>query len=165
MTTERISAPIVGDRMALEPIVIRADASLTEAAALMDRRHVHGLPVVDASGSLVGVLSQTDLTRARGTEYLWANWPGLAVRHLMTSPAITVHRSTPLAIAARKMERHRIHRLVVVDDLDETIPIGVLSMTDLVHAIAEETGALTVPAEPATAASPDTGATPGASDA
>ena len=43
--------------------------------------------------------------------------------------------------------------------------IGVLSMTDLVHAIAEETGALTVPAEPATAASPDTGATPGASDA
>ena len=165
MTTERITAPIVGDRMALEPIVIRSDASLTEAASLMDHRRIHGLPVVDASGSLVGVLSQTDLTRARGTEYLWANWPGLAVRHLMTSPAITVHRSTPLAIAARKMERHRIHRLVVVDDLDETIPIGVLSMTDLVHAIAEETGALTVPAEPATAASPDTGATPGASDA
>ena len=100
MTTERIPAPIVGDRMALEPIVIRSDASLTEAAALMDHRHIHGLPVVDASGSLVGVLSQTDLSRARGTEYLWANWPGLAVRHLMTSPAITVHRSTPLAITS-----------------------------------------------------------------
>jgi CBS domain-containing protein len=63
----------------------------------------------------------------------------------MTSPAITVHRSTPLAIAARKMERHRIHRLVVVDDLDESIPIGVLSLTDLVHAIAEETAALAAP--------------------
>ena len=47
--------------MATEPIIIRADASLTEAAELMDRHHVHGLPVVDAAGSLVGVLSQTDL--------------------------------------------------------------------------------------------------------
>jgi CBS domain-containing protein len=168
MTTERITAPIVGDRMALEPIVIRSDASLTEAASLMDHRHIHGLPVVDASGSLVGVLSQTDLTRARGTEYLWANWPGLAVRHLMTSPAITVHRSTPLAIAARKMERHRIHRLVVVDDLDETIPIGVLSMTDLVHAIAEETATLAAdrPATaPADAPTAESGTTPGATDA
>ena len=166
MTTERIPAPIVGDRMALEPIVIRSDASLTEAAALMDHRHIHGLPVVDASGSLVGVLSQTDLSRARGTEYLWANWPGLAVRHLMTSPAITVHRSTPLAIAARKMERHRIHRLVVVDDLDETIPIGLLSMTDLVHAIAEETAVLAAgPATAAPPAFPESGTNPEATDA
>lgn len=163
MTTEHMSAPIVGDRMALEPIVIRSDASLTEAAVLMDRHHIHGLPVVDASGSLVGVLSQTDLARARGTEYLWANWPGLAVRHLMTSPAITVHRSTPLALAARKMERHRIHRLVVVDDLDETIPIGLLSMTDLIHAIAEETAALsTALASPAATESEPA---PGATDA
>lgn len=128
----------VADRMALDPIVIRAEASLTEAASIMDRRHIHGLPVVDTSGSLVGVLSQTDLARARATEYLWTNWPGLAVRHLMTSPAITIHRTAPLAIAARKMERHRIHRLIVVDDVDPTIPIGILSMTDLIHAIAEE---------------------------
>jgi CBS domain-containing protein len=138
MTTEHAYTTTVGERMAVEPIVIRIDASLTSAAALMDRHHIHGVPVVDGSGSLVGVLSQTDLTRARATEYLWVNWPGLAVRHLMTSPAITVHRSTPLTIAARKMERHRIHRLVVVDDHDESIPIGVLSMSDLVHAIAEE---------------------------
>ena len=131
----------VADCMAVEPILVRADASLTEAVGLMDRHHIHGLPVVDAAGSLVGVLSQTDLARARATEYLWSGWPGLAVRHLMTSPAITVKRSTPIVIAARKMERHGIHRLVVVDDADETIPIGVLSMTDLIHAIAEETGA------------------------
>ena len=137
MTTESATLT-VGDRMAVEPIVIRSDASLTEAAALMDHHRIHGLPVVDASGSLVGVLSQTDLARARATEYLWANWPGLAVRHLMTSPAITIGRTVPLAIAARKMERHRIHRLVVVDEVDPSIPIGLLSMTDLIHAIAEE---------------------------
>ena len=129
----------VGDVMALEPIVIRADVPLSEAVLLLERHHVHGLPVVDATGSLVGVLSQTDLLRARSTEFLWAYWPALAVRHLMTSPALTVHRSTPLADAARKMERHHVHRLVVVADDDETLPIGVLSTTDLVRAMAEET--------------------------
>ncbi len=126
----------VGDLMALDPIVVRANASLDEVAELLDRHHISGLPVVDGSGSLVGVVSQTDLVRARSTEYLWTNWPGLAVRHLMTSPAATVHRSTPLAIAAAKMERQHIHRLVVVADDDETLPIGILSMTDLVHSIA-----------------------------
>jgi CBS domain-containing protein len=86
------------------------------------------------------VLSQTDLLRARSTEYLWTNWPGLAVRHLMTSPAITVTRSTPLPLAARTMERRHIHRLVVVADDDETVPIGILSVTDVIHAIAMGVG-------------------------
>jgi CBS domain-containing protein len=132
---------LVADHMAVHPILVRADASLTEAVELMDAHHVHGLPVVDEAGVLVGVLSQTDLNRARSTEYLWANWPGLAVRHLMTSPAITVHRSTPLIAAARKMEELGIHRLVVVEDGDETNPVGVVSMTDLIHALADETHA------------------------
>ena len=54
----------------------------------------------------------------------------------MTSPPITIRRSTPLAVAAARMERHHIHRLVVVADDDETLPIGILSTTDLVHDIA-----------------------------
>lgn len=132
-------SPTVADLMARDPILVAADASLSEAAGLMDQHHVHGLPVVDGDGALIGVLSQTDLNRARSTEYLWANWPGLAVRHLMTSPAVTVHRSTSLMAAARRMEQHQIHRLVVVEDGDERSPIGVLSMTDLIHALALET--------------------------
>ena len=130
----------VADYMHPDPILVRADASLADAIELMDHHHVHGLPVVDHAGALVGVLSQTDLNRARSTEYLWASWPGLSVRHLMTSPAVTIHRSTPLIVAARKMEQHQIHRLVVVEDGDDSSPIGVLSMTDLIHALALETG-------------------------
>jgi CBS domain-containing protein len=38
------------------------------------------------------------------------------------------------------MEQHQVHRLVVVEDGDDTTPIGVLSMTDLIHALAIETG-------------------------
>jgi CBS domain-containing protein len=112
----------------------------------MHHHRISGLPVVDRSGSLVGVVSQTDLARARGTEHLWANWPGLAVRHLMTSPAVTVERTTPLALAVQKMERLRIHRLVVVDDNDVTFPIGLLSLTDIVHSIAMDAGRMTEPA-------------------
>jgi IMP dehydrogenase len=137
MTTSN-GALTVGDRMSIEPIVIGMNASLGEAVRLMDEHGVSGLPVVDRSGSLVGVVSQRDLARARSTEHLWASWPGLAVRHLMTSPAVTVRRSVPLAIAIRRMERMRIHRLVVVDDRDPELPIGVLSLTDVVHSIAIE---------------------------
>ena len=135
----RLGAPAtVGDLMAIEPIVLASNLPLDDAADLLDRHHIHGAPVVDSSGSLVGVLSQTDLVRARSTEYLWANWPGLAVRHLMSSPAVTVKRSTPIVLAAARMERNHIHRLVVVADDDATLPIGILSTTDLVHSIARD---------------------------
>lgn len=134
---------LVGELMALEPVVVRSDAHLVEAARLMDGHQVAGLPVVDGAGTLVGVISQTDLLRARATEYLWANWEGLRVRHLMSSPALTVHRDQPLTMAARKMERHHVHRLVVVADDDETLPIGVISNSDLVHAMSA-----IVPGEP-----------------
>lgn len=148
----------VGELMAIDPIVVQADMPLDEAVELLDRHQISGAPVVNAAGSLVGVLSQTDLVRARSTEYLWANWPGLVVRHLMTSPAVTVQRSTPIVLAAARMERHHIHRLVVVADDDETLPIGILSTTDLVHAIAE---AVRHPATTAgSAASPEPPADP-----
>ncbi len=131
-----LNAPrLVGDLMTAEPVVVPADALLAEAARLLDQHRINGLPVVDGAGALVGVLSQTDLLRARATEYLWANWPGLRVKHLMTSPAITIGRDQPVATAARKMERHHVHRLVVVADDDETRPIGVLSASDLVRAM------------------------------
>jgi CBS domain-containing protein len=139
---EPASVPVsrsVGDLMALEPIVIRVDASLSEAVRLMDEHHISGLPVIDHAGDVVGVISQTDLVHARATEYLWANWAGLAVRHLMSSPALTVRRSTPLEVAARRMERNRVHRLVVVADLDPDLAIGVISTSDLVRALAQET--------------------------
>lgn len=128
----------VADVMVLDLVVVRANAPIEQAAELMDRHHISGLPVVDSAGTLVGVVSQTDLVRARSTEYLWANWPGLSVRHLMTSPPVTVQRSTPLAIAAARMERNHVHRLVVVADDDETLPIGIVSSTDLIHDIARD---------------------------
>ncbi|HLE88738.1 MAG TPA: CBS domain-containing protein, partial [Candidatus Limnocylindria bacterium] len=70
-------------------------------------------------------------------EHLWHRWPGLAVRHLMTSPAVTIHETATIEEAAAIMEHHHIHRVVVVSTSDETRPLGILSTTDLVRTIAE----------------------------
>src|SRR4029079_12667911 len=89
--------------MAEEPIVVRADAPLSEAAHLMDEYDISGLPVIAEAGELLGVISENHLLRARATEWLWANWTGLHVRHLMSSPALTIHASAPVAAAAIQM--------------------------------------------------------------
>jgi len=127
----------VGELMTRDPVVAVLDMSLADAAELMDVYRVNGLPVIDWNGELVGVISQMDLLHARSTDALWRAWPGLAVRHLMTRPAVTVTSTTALDEAAALMERLRIHRLVVVDADGET-PIGLLSVSDLVHVMAEE---------------------------
>lgn len=130
----------VGELMSSDPIVVSADAPLADAANLLERHHIHGLPVVDALGSLVGVVSQTDMLRARTTEDLWTRWPGLRVKHLMSSPALTISADASVEEAAHRMEHERVHRLVVVGPDGDT-PIGIISTTDLVHGMLEEVGA------------------------
>jgi CBS domain-containing protein len=126
----------VGELMTDDPVIVNVDTPLADAAAMMDFYRISGLPVVDWEGCLVGVLSQTDLLHARTTEPLWSAWPGLAVRHLMTRPAVTVTPDVTVEEAARIMDERRIHRLVVTTADGET-PIGVLSVSDLVRAMSE----------------------------
>jgi len=130
-----MSARTVQDAMTRGPISVRPDAPLAEAARILDACHISGLPVVDRDGQLVGVLSQTDLLRARVIDHLWSTLPGLAVRHLMTAPAVTASAAMPLDDAAALMEEKQIHRLVVVAP-DGCTPIGILSVSDLIHEMA-----------------------------
>jgi len=134
-----MTSKTVADVMTTGVVSIDADAKIAEAVRLLDEHRVAGLPVVDGSGHLVGVLSRTDVVRARVTEHLWQSWPGLAVRHLMTAPALTTSPGASLESVAAVMERDHVHRLVVVRE-DGRTPVGIISMTDLVHAIAEGVG-------------------------
>jgi CBS domain-containing protein len=118
----------VADLMTLDPVVVDADMPATEAERLIKTYRVSGLPIV-SDGEVVGVVSQSDLVVARSSEMVSANWDRMRVRHLMTSPAVTVRAGTPTRRAAELMVRKHIHRLVVVDDEDR--PIGILSSLDL----------------------------------
>ncbi len=122
----------VGNLMSIDPIVIDAEAPITEAELLLKSYRISGLPVV-LDGVLSGVLSQTDLLNARSSELIGANWGRVRVRHLMTRPAVTVHLNTSVERAARLMLEQHIHRLVVVDEEDE--PIGVITSTDLLRTL------------------------------
>jgi CBS domain-containing protein len=114
--------------MSHDPVVVEADAPATEAERLIKSYRVTGLPVI-SDGSVVGVVSQSDLVVARSSAMISANWERIRVRHLMTTPAVTVHVGTTVSRAADLMVDRHIHRLVVVDDEDR--PIGILSSLDL----------------------------------
>jgi CBS domain-containing protein len=129
---------VVGDVMSVDPILTSVDATIEEAQELLRSNQITGLPVVDAQGNLVGVLSQTDLVWGPGlhvTTLLRRKPSGLRVGELMTSPPVTVSMETSVIEAARIMLQSRVHRLVAVDALGR--PVGVLSATDYVALAAE----------------------------
>jgi CBS domain-containing protein len=140
-------ARTVGDVMTPDPVVVSVDCPLAEVAELLEFYSISGLPVLDWSGFLAGVISQTDLVRAEASESLSSSWSRLAVRDVMTRPALTVPRGAGLEEAARLMTQQKIHRLVVVDADDE--PVGVVSISDLVRAMAEGSEAEAGPREAA----------------
>ena len=125
----------VHELMTPDPIVIQEAAPLDVCVRMLEEHEISGMPVVDSEGLLVGVISETDVVRARATAHLWSRWPGLRVRHLMHSPVITADANMGVEEAAVLMERAHVHRLVVVDE-NQSRPIGVISTSDLVRALA-----------------------------
>lgn len=129
---------LVADVMTIDPIVVAHNAPLEEAARLLRAFSVSGLPVVDDSGALVGVISQTDLIAIEDGpigRLIRTSASGLRVGELMSSPAITVPMTGSLPDAARLMRDRRVHRLVVLDDHGR--PVGVLSASDFVALFAD----------------------------
>ncbi len=124
----------VRELMAPNPVAIQAESSLADVAETLAEFDVSGLPVVDRSGAVIGVISQTDIVRLRAGSMPTSGWHGLLVRDLMTHPAITVSPSASLQEAARLMTEHRVHRLVVVAEPDGG-PVGVISESDVVREI------------------------------
>jgi CBS domain-containing protein len=131
------TAYTVGEAMTRGLVTIPATAQLYAAAQLMDAHRVHGLAVIDEERNVVGVLSQSDLLRVRAMVHLWSGLTGLAVRHVMTTPALTISAHDTLDEAARIMKGRRVHRLVVMGS-DGKTPVGMLSVSDLVHVMAGE---------------------------
>jgi IMP dehydrogenase len=95
--------------MILNPITLAPDATLREAIALMQRFKISGVPVVDRSGKLVGIITNRDLQFERKVDR--------PLHEAMTSEGlVTAPEGTTLDEAEAIMGRHRIEKLPVVDD-------------------------------------------------
>jgi CBS domain-containing protein len=115
-------------------ITCRPGTPVAEVAETMRTHDVSALVVVDEGGYAVGVISRTDLVNATFVQPYLRHWRGMAARHLMSSPVISVRAETSLEAAIALIHTRRIHRLVVTEpEGDRERPIGILSMTDLVH--------------------------------
>ncbi|MEI5098375.1 CBS domain-containing protein [Streptomyces sp. PmtG] len=141
----------VGSVMTSDVVTARYDTPFKEVAQLLARHRISGLPVVDADGCVIGVLSETDLMlRQAEAEDPYApprgvRWPKLlpgarkretkararTAGELMSRPAFTVYADGTIAEAARTMARHRVERLPVVDDEDRLV--GIVTRRDLLQ--------------------------------
>jgi CBS domain-containing protein len=147
---------IVANWMTRDLLVVTPSTPLEEAVKLLVDRQISGLPVVNELGKLVGVLSESDLMwREKGLDeppymiflggVIFFQNPatfdrdlhktlGQTVGEVMTPHAISINPHTPLPEAARIMHDKKIHRLPVVDD--HGCPIGIITQSDIVRAIA-----------------------------
>jgi IMP dehydrogenase len=92
----------------LNPITLPPEATLREAAALMTRFRISGVPIVNRDGHLVGIITNRDLQFERNLDQPLAQ--------AMTSNLVTAPVGTTLEEAERILGKHRIEKLPVVDE-------------------------------------------------
>ncbi|WP_395455226.1 CBS domain-containing protein [Azospirillum melinis] len=140
------------DLMTPRVITIGPDATVADAARTMLENHISGLPVVDGSGKVVGIISEGDLLRRveLGTERHRSWWLGLMsggtlpaedfiksharkVADVMTAHVTTVDESASPEEVVRVMETRRIKRVPVVS---RGALVGIISRANLLRALA-----------------------------
>jgi IMP dehydrogenase len=95
--------------MVVNPVTIHPDETLADALKLMADFKISGIPVVETSGKLVGILTNRDVR--------FADDPRQQVSELMTHHnLITVRENVGREEAKRLLHQHRIEKLLVVDD-------------------------------------------------
>jgi CBS domain-containing protein len=138
--------------MSRHVVTVGADASVAEAIAIMLGHHVSGLPVVDAAGRLVGIVSEGDFIRRAeiGTERKRGRWltflagadrvaldfarsHGRKIGEIMTRNPVTIAEDTSLADIAEIMEAHHVKRLPVMRGHSL---VGMVTSADFLPAVA-----------------------------
>jgi IMP dehydrogenase len=108
--------------MVVNPITIEPDATLADALALMKHYRISGFPVAESNGKLVGILTNRDVRFADNDQ--------TPVRQLMTSQnLIKVVNGASKDEARRLLHKHRIEKLLVVDESDRCV--GLITVKDI----------------------------------
>ncbi|KQV32267.1 inosine-5'-monophosphate dehydrogenase [Rhizobium sp. Root1203] len=108
--------------MVVNPVTIGPDATLADALGLMKTYSISGIPVVEKSGRLVGILTNRDVR--------FASDPSQKIYELMTREGlITVKENVDQQEAKRLLHTHRIEKLLVVDG--EGRCVGLITVKDI----------------------------------
>ena len=112
--------------MVVNPITISPDSTLGEARAIMQANRISGIPVVEAGGKLVGILTNRDVRFAVNAAQ--------PVRELMTHENLaTVRAGVSQQEAQRHLHQRRIEKLLVVDD--DYHCVGLITVKDIEKAV------------------------------
>lgn len=124
----------VGDVARMPPALAETTMTLREVTDLMNQHRYHGLPVVNAHGVLVGIVTTTDIVRAGGPseEHL--------VEEAMTPSPVTVGPLTPVSQAMVRLAVHGVGRLPVVSEGDAGELVGFFRREDAVRAYHQALG-------------------------
>ena len=144
------------DVMTRSVVSVEPSATVLHAVRLMLQKRISGLPVVDTSGRLVGIVTEGDFLRRAetGTQRRRPRWlefllgpgrladeythtHGRKVEEVMTTEPLSVTEDTPLEEVVNTMEKHRIKRLPVVRGQEV---VGIVSRANLLHALASLAG-------------------------
>lgn len=139
------------DVMTQPVLSVPPDAPVREVAALMLERRISGVPVADAGGRVLGVVSEGDFIRRPeiGTDAPGSRWlrlftsadeqardyiktHGRTAADIMTAPAVTVTSDAPLDLVARLMVSRGVKRLPVLEDGRLA---GIITRADLLRAV------------------------------
>jgi CBS domain-containing protein len=130
----------VNDLMETEVLTVKADELVEDLLDALVGKHIHGAPVVDESGALVGIVSLLDIyfgtmTRSgeEGSGPHRKQSASLRVGEIMTAPAVSVGETTKIADLCKMMHKLRIHRVPVVR---QQKVIGMISSLDICAAVA-----------------------------
>ena len=148
------------DLMTKNPISVRHDATIREAAAFLVEKEISGAPVVDDAGRAVGVISRADFVRldseacVKGVhdtayyrdvdcrcppafrEFVYGKrTETLQVRDVMSPVVIQVFNHDSALSAVAKLRALKIHRLFVTDDAGTLI--GVISALDVLRCLGQ----------------------------
>lgn len=137
--------------MAKPVIIVSPDATILEAANIMLKHHLSGLPVVDAAGKLVGIVSESDFLRRSeiGTQRRRGRWlrfilgpssarefvceNGRKISEVMTPEPFTVPEDMPLTDLVDLMEAKNVKRLPVMRG--EKL-VGIVTRANILQAVA-----------------------------
>lgn len=110
------------------------DTSVYEAARYLREKQIRSIGILDSTGRLVGVLSQSDISDQVAAENKCPAWT--KVSEIMTKELVVVPPDTPLDECIRLMEKHSIFHLLVVDE--RGVFHGMISVQDLLRVIASD---------------------------